>query len=367
MSAVSSVLNLRLAYKVSYNDEVMGYVADVSQISEVETEVLSNIKADHPEDYVGATTARLSLTVGGRIIATDAVAENILNDEENVVPVLVLTVDGSAVLAVNDTASLSSVLDARLKSFADGCDEVSFVKNVDIETGYFPAAKVSTLAEARDYIKSLEVRAVKTESYVDTLAFETVKTESDSYIKGYRRVTSAGKNGTADVTATVTYINGVETAREIITSTTITEPVAQQEIVGTAVVSKSKAGTDLFAWPLARASRQYISSYYGDGRGHKGIDIVSPKNTAIYAAMGGTVTYASYRNDYGYHVVIDHGNGYKTLYAHACELNVSVGQVVERGETIAFVGSTGQSTGNHLHFEIYVNGVRINPIDYIEK
>ncbi len=367
MSAVSSVLNLRLAYKVSYNDEVMGYVADVSQISEVETVVLSNIKTDHPEDYVSTTTAHLSLTVGGKIIATDAVAENILNDEENIVPVLLLVVDGNTVLAVENTASLSSVLEARLKSFSDGSDEVSFVKTVEIEEGYYPAARVCTLAEARDYVKLLEVKSVKTESYVGEIAFETEVTESDSYIKGYRRVVSPGKNGTADITATVTYINGIESNREIITSTTVTEPVMQKEIVGTAVVSKNKSGTDLFAWPLARASRQYISSYYGDGRNHKGIDIVSPKNTEIYAAMGGTVTYASYRSDYGYHVVIDHGNGYKTLYAHACKLNVSVGQVVERGQTIAFVGSTGQSTGNHLHFEIYVNGTRINPIDYIEK
>ncbi len=367
MSAVSSALNLRLAYQVSYNDEVVGYVADVSQISEVETVVLNNIKTVNPEEYVGDTTARLSLTMGGKIIATGDVAENILNDEENIVPVLVLTVDGESVLAVASGSNLSVVLDARIKAFSEGADEAAFVKTVSIEEGYYPVAGVSTLAEARDYIKELEVKTVKAESYVDAIPFETVVTESKSYLEGYRRVTSAGVNGTADVTANVTYINGVEQSREIITSTTVSEPVAQQEIIGTAVVSKSKSGTDLFKWPLAPASRQYISSYYGDGRSHKGIDIVSPKGTAIYASMGGTVTYASYRSDYGYHVVIDHGNGYKTLYAHACELNVSVGQVVNQGDTIAFVGSTGQSTGNHLHFEIYVNGVRINPISYIEQ
>ena len=105
----------------------------------------------------------------------------------------------------------------------------------------------------------------------------------------------------------------------------------------------------------------------GDGRGHKGLDIACNKGTEILAAMGGTVAYAHYRSDYGNFVVIDHGNGYRTVYAHASKLLVTKGQVVEKGQVIALVGSTGQSTGNHLHFEVRINDVAVNPLRYVNK
>ncbi|MBQ9926293.1 MAG: M23 family metallopeptidase, partial [Clostridia bacterium] len=83
------------------------------------------------------------------------------------------------------------------------------------------------------------------------------------------------------------------------------------------------------------------------------------------ASDGGRVTYAGWKGNYGYCVFIDHGNGYTTVYAHCSKLLVKVGQSVAKGETIAKVGSTGRSTGPHLHFEIRVNGKHQNPLNYI--
>ena len=83
------------------------------------------------------------------------------------------------------------------------------------------------------------------------------------------------------------------------------------------------------------------------------------------AADNGTVIAAGYSGSYGYRVLIDHGNGLRTLYAHCSKLLVSVGQKVNQGETIALVGSTGNSTGAHCHFEVYVNGSRVDPLPYI--
>lgn len=91
---------------------------------------------------------------------------------------------------------------------------------------------------------------------------------------------------------------------------------------------------------------------------HKGADICAPYGTPIYAADSGVVTTAGYHYSYGNYVIINHGNGYRTLYAHASRLNVHVGQAVSQGDVIAYVGSTGNSSGNHCHFEVYVNGVR---------
>jgi murein DD-endopeptidase MepM/ murein hydrolase activator NlpD len=101
------------------------------------------------------------------------------------------------------------------------------------------------------------------------------------------------------------------------------------------------------------------------GRMHEGIDISAPTGTPIWAAAAGTVIYAGWLGGYGNLVVLDHGNGLATAYAHASVILVAVGQEVAQGETVALVGSTGHSTGPHLHFEVRVNGVAVDPLLYL--
>ena len=100
---------------------------------------------------------------------------------------------------------------------------------------------------------------------------------------------------------------------------------------------------------------------------HTGLDIAAPKGTPISAAAGGTVTYAANKGAYGNFIVINHGNGVQTYYAHCSAINVSVGQTVSQGQKIGAVGSTGNSTGPHLHLEVRVNGVAQNPQNYVYK
>ena len=112
----------------------------------------------------------------------------------------------------------------------------------------------------------------------------------------------------------------------------------------------------------------YISSPFGNrhGRFHSGLDIATARGTGIRAAAGGTVTKVAYSNvSYGNRLVIDHGNGVQTVYAHCNSINVSQGQKVAQGQFIATVGSTGNSTGPHLHFEIRINGRTYNPQNYV--
>lgn len=122
-----------------------------------------------------------------------------------------------------------------------------------------------------------------------------------------------------------------------------------------------------FLWPVA--SYVYVSSRFGlrvhpitgKTKNHTGIDIASNQGTAVYASDGGTVTLAGWNGGYGNCIMIDHGNGYVTLYGHLSSISVSVGQTVSQGATIGAVGSTGNSTGPHLHFEVLKNGTRIDP------
>lgn len=98
---------------------------------------------------------------------------------------------------------------------------------------------------------------------------------------------------------------------------------------------------------------------------HTGLDISAPKGTPIKAAASGTVTFSGWKGSYGYMIVISHGNGIQTYYAHCSQLYASVGETVSQGETIASVGSTGNSTGPHLHLEVRINGVAYNPQNYV--
>lgn len=98
---------------------------------------------------------------------------------------------------------------------------------------------------------------------------------------------------------------------------------------------------------------------------HKGIDIAATRGTPILSTASGTVTFAGWSSGYGYLVKINHGNGVETYYGHCSKLYVSAGDTVEAGEQIAAVGSTGNSTGNHLHFEIRLDGKQVNPQTYV--
>ena len=124
-------------------------------------------------------------------------------------------------------------------------------------------------------------------------------------------------------------------------------------------------GTGTFAWPAVGG---YVSSKMGArwGRVHQGIDIARPSSRTILAADNGVVTKAGKHSTYGNRIVIKHNNGYETLYAHLSSIDVSVGQTVPQGTKIGVMGSTGRSTGIHLHFEVFKNGTNIDPMSVLK-
>ena len=119
-----------------------------------------------------------------------------------------------------------------------------------------------------------------------------------------------------------------------------------------------------FSWPLAGYGYGSITQYYGNN-GHMGLDIGIPYGTPIYAAESGQVISAEYHWSWGNNVLIWHNGTYSTRYAHCSSLAVSAGEYVQKGQVIGYAGSTGNSTGNHLHFEVYQNGSRVDPLNFV--
>ncbi|MBI2050562.1 MAG: M23 family metallopeptidase [Parcubacteria group bacterium] len=128
------------------------------------------------------------------------------------------------------------------------------------------------------------------------------------------------------------------------------------------IFKPAPAAAGAFNWPT---TARRITQYFRGWR-HTGIDIGNKTGQPVYAADDGVVTTSGWNSGgYGYYVIIDHGNGIQTLYAHNSKNGVSVGDRVSKGGVIAAIGSTGRSTGPHVHFEVRVNGTRVNPLDYL--
>ncbi|HOQ16324.1 MAG: peptidoglycan DD-metalloendopeptidase family protein [Epulopiscium sp.] len=147
----------------------------------------------------------------------------------------------------------------------------------------------------------------------------------------------------------------------------------EQEIIELTKRSTRVYSGGALEWPvpgyysLSSGYGERTDPIYGGAEFHKGIDIPAPRGVSVVAAADGEVISAGYINGYGYTVIIDHGSGITTLYGHNSQLLVSTGQIVSRGEAIAKVGSTGNSTGNHCHFEVRIKGAHVNPLQYFSR
>lgn len=218
----------------------------------------------------------------------------------------------------------------------------------------------------------LQTKTVKTVTEEKEIAF-TTETELDhNKASGYEKVVQEGKNGLEEIVSEVTYIDGYETERTVISKTTLQEPVTAKIVVGSLTSSQynfsgsgaasTESNVGGYIWPV---NGGYITCPIWGYSGHTGTDIAAPAGTTIWASKGGTVAYAGWSNGYGYNVLINHGDGTKTRYAHCSSLAVYTGQQVSQGQVVGYVGQTGWASGNHCHFEIISNGTFLDARNYI--
>lgn len=209
----------------------------------------------------------------------------------------------------------------------------------------------------------LEVIIEKEALEKEGLPFTTETVEDASLPKGENKVKQQGQNGERLATYKISEQNGMTLLKQEVSSNVTVQPINEIVVKGTKVIPSRGDGS--LTWPTVGG---YISSQMGyrSGKMHKGIDIARPSNHTIKAADNGIVVSAGYDNGgYGNKIIIDHQNGIRTVYAHLASISVRSGQTVAKGSGIGVMGSTGDSTGVHLHFEVYKNGSMQNPVSYL--
>mgnify|MGYP001193253096 FL=1 len=210
----------------------------------------------------------------------------------------------------------------------------------------------------------LTIEVVREESVVDKIPFETEYRDDSSIYQGRQKVIIEGRQGLKETISKVLYVNGKESSREVLNQAVLKEPTTETIAKGTKALP---IGAGKGAFTLPTSGRVTALNKAGSHSGDKAVDIANNMGTPIKAAADGIVVTASPDGGtLGKYIKINHGSGYSTLYGHLSGIHVEVGQKVRLGEEIGAMGSTGRSTGPHVHFEVRKNGARQVITDYFE-
>ena len=276
----------------------------------------------------------------------------------------VISVDGKQAGVCRSAEDAQAVLDRVMAQHTTAADKnAAFVQDVRVDTVVAQAALAQDAGALLTQLSPrLDVSATRSVTYTEAIPYETITRENDALDQTYRATVQEGSEGEAVVTAQIETLDGEEQRRTILARTVLSQATDEIVEVGTRNVG---IGTGDFMVPVS--SYTFTSGFKMRwGRLHGGVDLAVPEGTPVYAADNGKVIVAGNLGDgYGNYIILDHQNGYKTLYAHNSELLVSVGDVVAQGEQIALSGNTGNSTGPHVHFEIQVNDEKVDPQQFV--
>jgi murein DD-endopeptidase MepM/ murein hydrolase activator NlpD len=228
--------------------------------------------------------------------------------------------------------------------------------------------QISLLNEKQDEIGSLKDKEDENDNKINSF-MEMFKDITNTYIASRADSTLSGRS---DSRSEKSFVADITDLKDLLIEL---KELNSEEIQFDFTETENKLKEYLDHIPTLWPITGRLSSNFGDRqhpvwftrRPHEGIDIASGYGYDIAAAAKGTVTFCGYNSSYGYHIIIDHGNGLTTLYAHASKLLVKAGLEVNKGDIIARTGSTGISTGPHLHFEIRINDIAVDPLIYLDQ
>ena len=338
-------------YSLYVDDELIGSTEYAGALDEL----LEQIK----QMYVSADTLTVDFVENVRIAEGYVPTESVMNLGE-IAEILNSTKTGEVTYTVVKGDTWSGIANSHGMTTKE-----LLAINPDFDINRLQIGDELTLSNAVPY---LTVMVTERQNYVEDVNYDVSYVDDASMYQGDERVISKGAFGKADIVADVTYINGEEQERTVISSVTLSDPVVETRARGTKV-RPTWYPTGSFRWPCSGRITSYFgyrnTGIRGATTNHKGIDIACARGTPIYAADGGRVIFSGYKGAMGYVVIIDHNNGYVTYYEHNGSLLVSAGQTVYKGQQIAKAGRSGVASGVHCHFGIQRNGSYVNPLNYL--
>ena len=246
-----------------------------------------------------------------------------------------------------------------LRELQQAADEIVAART-EVEQGR------TQLQEAKDELAVLETQLAEERAEADEILVELASNQKELEASGamYEQLEAEVRQQITETQAAYEAALADEEAQRQVEA-------ARQEAASGSISTPSSPSSSGFIYPLGASG--FVSDAYGyryhpihgDYKFHPAVDFAVPQGTPIYATKSGTVTAATYNEYNGYYVAINHNDGYTSLYAHMTNFVVSVGQTVSQGEVIGYVGSTGYSTGPHMHFEITYGGASVNPMEYV--
>ncbi len=367
------ILSLILAVPVFSGIDAPAYAASVQDkitaASKEKQEALDKIKkAEAQKDDVVAQSEQLELEID--VIQTEIYA---IDD---------IIAEADAQIAEKEAEILRfeeeiEVQDTRFKACLRAMDENSTMSYLDLilssESFSELLINLETINEMTEHDMAIiqEMTDLKTEVEAAKAAIEAEKqTQEEARSVAASKQTQLEKKLAEKAALAKSLEKDIEKYKQVYEEARRQEEALKRSISGS-LSSAPYTGTGKFCWPAPSYTR--ISSPYGwrnhpifkTQKFHSGVDLAAPGGSNILAAESGTVKFAGWNGGYGNCLIIDHGGGITTLYGHASKLCVSKGAYVTKGSVVAKVGTTGNSTGNHLHFEVLINGKTTDPMAYI--
>ncbi|MCQ2548376.1 MAG: peptidoglycan DD-metalloendopeptidase family protein [Clostridia bacterium] len=360
-------------YEYSYNGRSLGFINDQGEVKKVVEVINKGLSKKYDLDVNiddgGSISYKRAVTINKDIDDADDVLMRLTNMTDANVKAFAIVVNDKVIAYLDSHESASKVLNNISEKYAKGdlaqYNSIGFKEKVEIKSLNTIVGNLKSPDSITKYIlkhKTIHVKTVKTKVYKRGIKYKTVYKKTKNLYRGDSSVSRQGVRGVERVKAKITYINGKEVKRKILKKKVLSEPVTKIVLVGT-TKRPPTVGDGHFIRPVNGV--QTYGFGWRWGRHHDGIDIGVSTGTPIHAADGGTVVHAGWYYAYGYAVIIDHQNGYQTLYGHNSKILVHVGQKVYEGETIALAGSTGRSFGSHCHFEIHIHGTPVDPNKYV--
>ena len=378
----ANAANYTAGVAVKFDGETVGYVTDANAALTVENDVQSKIYGNKMD--IASMEYEETLVKRDDLSDNDELVSVVLDSMDGVKKCSALIVDGEVMAVAESRDTIEQALASLVASYTgDDFEFIGYENDLHITDIYVTEDGIEGIASSpEDFLSGkagISVLTARIENGYDVeLPYDTVVTYDDSRTSDYSKVKTKGQSGVGFISERVIYCNGKRVTSGVLYSEILQAPVNEEVVNGISTKSVrltsggyvpassalgGRSGSMVF--PCAVTSRTYISSFWGDGRGHRGVDIASPYGSDIYAAMDGVVTFSGTKGAYGRCIIIKHSDGLETLYSHNSRNLVKVGEIVSAGELIAKVGATGNATGNHLHFSVMLNGEMVDPGPYI--